>query len=294
MNELVLPDWVTSLWVPENQFAHAYEFHSPEQRAWLKKNISQLYTWYAKYAYTYQQSNYLFQSGLKSAIAQKRLDWALFVLEDSFLSPAQLLAAVMPAVMSQVPEIMVARLSSVNGWTDSQLLALELAGVENVFVFDLSQLNEFSADLRSWSSNGGLFLLEGPENNLFFKAGATTDSGLVKWCGRDEYRAGLWWDNNYNWDCHSLAWAQPNLSVAVWGAQDFQVQLPQKWTKRTGSWDEFLNSGYDILYVSSFEQAQTALQTFANLCLGPGQEVCWLWPDLGLSNFLSQSICWSD
>lgn len=297
ISELVLPDWATSFEVQESRFARAYADHSAEQRACLKKNISQLYTWYAAYPYDCQKKYSVFHSGLKSAVWEQHSDWALFVVEDFFLSPGQLLAAVLPAIMGQVREILLVRLkSSDRGWSSSQLVALELAGIENVFEFDWSHIESLMFFLQNWSLNGSTFLLEGPRDNLFARSKSPLNLSSVRKRFKDQFKAGLWVDKTHfgDFDFAQLAWAQPNLAVNVWMDEDFQVQLPAGWMKAVGSWADFLAQGYDVLYIPCFEQAQRALQSSAFLCLGPGQEACWLWPDLEMRNFLNLSICWSD
>lgn len=292
MHELVLPNRLTSYEVQESNFARAYDMHNAQQRAWLKKNISQLYAWYNKHPFDSQSKKLIFHCGLRSTLWEKKYDWALFVVEHAFLSPAQLLAAILPAIMSQVQEIFVVRIKPVCKWSSSQLLALELAGIENVF--DLPDVGDLLNILKNWSLNGGIFLLESAGENLPLSLKNSFDSNFIKWRVQEQHKAGLWMDKEYVWDIEQIAWSQPNTLVNVWMDKDLKVQLPKNWIKKSGKWEEFLDQGFEVLYLPCFEQAQFAFKNSASLCLGPGQEGCWLWPDLELRNFFLKSVCWSD
>jgi hypothetical protein len=160
--------------------------------------------------------------------------------------------------------------------------ALELAGVEDVLSCGPGEFTRLQAELSETAGCGALLVL-----------GGAGEMEHPPWRGahttlRPE-RGALWAGSGDAWDYEAISSAHPGLEMTVWGPDP--GLLPQGWRTASGGWEAFLAEGGDVLFVPE-QGLREALQRCL-LVLAPGQEGCWICPDLHPEDFTRTSLAWS-
>ena len=137
----LLPEWLADKAVDDELFAHAYESCSNAQRGWLKKTISLHFALAGEAPAQYSLQMEFPRLGVRSACFKHPADWCVLLLPQDVASPVRALAAVVPAMLAGVRELIVVRQTRDDvapgpEWPAGLLVGLELAGVRRIF--DLS------------------------------------------------------------------------------------------------------------------------------------------------------------
>jgi len=312
------PDWLHERSVTDHAFASAYEALSDVMRSCLKLCISQLYDHCRSQvaatggcrATTLQHA-----SGLAASIRQEPAPWCLVVLDQDFVSAPRLLATVLPPLVAGVRHLQVVRLAARKApWPPALLAALELAGVEQVAQTPAQQFQALLEHLQKTGAFGSI-LAPQPLPTLSQQAwltlaqascwrfwqprfvGQAGESALERTKERTKGRAGVFAADatGLPWKLLILAWCQPDLAVELWYEDGSPLAeppaaLPPAWTVRRGDATVFLQQQYDLVLAPP-HMHQAALRT-APLVLGPGEESCWLWPDLQPCVFQQSAAAW--
>ncbi|MDR2892652.1 MAG: histidinol dehydrogenase [Deltaproteobacteria bacterium] len=156
-----LPEWPE--WLDERLLDSgpgAYETLEPRLRAALKSQIALLHRYHGELEGWECQSRDWLGRELRAESTPK--SWALFLLDKAYASPSGLLAALMPAILAGVEEVLVCLLADEDEKNFELSLpisaALELAGVEQVWSLNPAQLSRLFVHLRGMkdcSENAG-------------------------------------------------------------------------------------------------------------------------------------------
>ncbi len=117
----------------DQAFAADYEAASAAVRGGMKTAIARGHALFPSDAARLDRRTRLWEQGFGSSESTRPADWALFCLDERFASVPRLLAAVLPALLAGVPEVVVLRVLPQGGasdWPIGLLAALELAGQE--------------------------------------------------------------------------------------------------------------------------------------------------------------------
>ncbi len=135
--------------------AHAYEASSATKRACLKNAIAFHALEDEGPSHTHIQREY----AAKGYLLNKQISpapWVLCICAPDYNSPARFIAALMPALMAQVPQIYVLHMGKP---APSLLVALELLGIEQALAIAEKSLNEVQELLTDLSTEQGRVLL---------------------------------------------------------------------------------------------------------------------------------------
>lgn len=283
-----IPDFCRGLSVPETRFAKAYAGVPDAQRAWLKTNIARLCEWHGLSRALARSEAVSWRGGFSSALIEVPRDFAVLLLDETADSPAQALAALVPALVSGIPDVLVVRVGPKGSIPDALLAACELAGQELVLEAGPRQTLRLLGHLCGQGRSGVILALgRGAAPGLVGKLAA--DPGPVRvWRPSLGRAAGVWLDAKHDFDFAALAFALPQTEFTVFGVRP--ARLGKGFRHRKGSFEEFLAQGFGIVFVPS-ARAEEALAT-ASLVLCPGQEGCLVWPDLDPTVFLARRIGW--
>jgi hypothetical protein len=279
---LSLPDLIGESLVDDALFAAAYGESSDGERALMKTCIARLYDWYGPRKDTACEVARRWRGGFASVGRSGPVDCALILFDGAFVSPARLLAALVPAIACGVPDVLAVRVDGRGGWARPLLTAMELAGQEMV------------ADLAGEGLRGLL--------DDLVEAGASV--AVVDLAGRPGLRAGrsrvavhrpafdpnivLFSDDREPFDLDALAFTHPDIAFTAFGAD---VPLPDGFVRGGGDFPAFLNAVRDVAFVPADRIGDTLGR--ARLALGPGQEGCWVWPELHPDFFLFHRTAWT-
>lgn len=128
-------DWLEPWRVPDHALAQAYNTVSALQRAQLKTALAfQFELCQRVQPDLVSHSQHNARTGFDVSVEKRPLPWALAVVDSAFASPARLLAALTPALLAGVPQVLVAFIkNSAQPIPAAILVALELAGLEDLF-----------------------------------------------------------------------------------------------------------------------------------------------------------------
>jgi hypothetical protein len=279
------PDYLDNHRISEASFAKAYAVVSDIERSWIKKNIAQLYAFASPDAQEQTHTTSRWSVGFQSSVHVRPKDWTVLFLAGKSVSPSRSVAALLPAMTSGVENISAILVDSAEP-QPRQLVALELCGLDLVYTLDGNKIKNLLAMLAHSGSKG---VILDPDHLLLQSCLPENWRGsMALWQPAPLHRLGIWTETPNQWDWSALAWNHPGWTVDVWGKPP--KKLPPGFISVRGDKEALFNAGYQVLGIPARFLAK-APPTNCNLILTPGQECCWLWPDLHRELFLSRAVC---
>jgi hypothetical protein len=282
------PDWISELVPDDELFARAYNDIADRDRAWMKTGIARLHDWYGPRKERGAESVRHWRAGFDSRVAYSAVDFAVILFDGSLLSPSRLLAALVPAAAGGVENVLAVRVSNGTPWRKAILTGLELAGQELVVDMTELQVRRLFNELRDTDRPGAVTVL-GPKAAVIKTNELQEASRISFWRPRYTRAAAIWMDDESTFDLDALAFIHPDIIFSVFGAEP---ALPaDNFSYEGHEFESFLESIMDVAYVPA-ERTGKALAK-AKIVFGPGQEGCWVWPDLHPEHFQFHSIAWT-
>lgn len=219
---------------------------------------------------------------------RRPLDWTLVLVENRFLAPGPIVSASVYPLLAGVREVAVLREAGDAPFPDGMLAGLELAGVECFGECVLEDMAE--AVRRSQGVAGrGMILVPGRVPAVVEQA-AESAGASVQPLGRGSVPViHILCDSASTWDWEFLSWAYPGATFVIGGAGAGTVQ-----ERLSGAADCMICSS-ELLFSRECDlflhPDPAAVETVpARLCLGPGQEGAWIWPQMSPEMFQYVSI----
>ncbi len=282
------PTWINDLVPDDELFARAYADISDENRAWMKTSIARQYDWYGPRRDISGADIRHWRAGFDTKLTYDAVDFAVVLFDGSLLSPSRLLAALIPALAGGVKHVLAARVSNGEPWRKAVLTGLELAGQELVIDITDVQARQLFTELRETNRPGAVTVL-GPKAAVIKTSEIQSASRISFWRPRFSRSAAVWMEDKDTFDLEVLAFTHPDIVFSVFGAEP---PLPaDNFSYEGENFDEFLNAIMDVAYLPA-ERTDLALRK-AKLVLGPGQEGCWIWPNLHPEHFQFHSTAWT-
>lgn len=164
------PDMVDARQVADDAFAAAYDSLAAGERAVVKAGIARMAAVAGDAAPVETSSTTCMRQGFYLHEQSRPASWAAIFLDEGFASPARLLAALLPAILAGVPEILVCRTADGGEFPAPLLAALELAGQETVVQCSPDEILTLLAECCNADSRGRLVFLGGA--SVFDRAAA--------------------------------------------------------------------------------------------------------------------------
>ena len=146
-----LPAWLENCRPDDTLYADAYEGTPAELRALLKTAIAFAFHRWPLADDEKLTSRTSARAGFRHSESSCPAGWVIASLGPGFASPARLLAALVPAILSGVSRILIV---SEAAFSPAVCTALELAGLEDSFLLDKEQMPGFYEDLRALCPDG--------------------------------------------------------------------------------------------------------------------------------------------
>ncbi|MFP5222189.1 MAG: hypothetical protein ACLGSA_07870 [Acidobacteriota bacterium] len=255
--------------VSDSRFAKAYGTTGDGGRALLKTCIAGLYQAGQQGVLPAISTTCVFHDGISRTESRSSRPWFALLLDPAVAAPAQVLAALMPAVCRRIPLVAVIRPRSRTVWPAPVLTALELCGVELVLEPSGRDLGRCLDMLRSAHGPGGLACL-GSASFWNGVRGVAEDSGATHWLKSPD-AAGLV-------AAKGIAWNREALAVAHAGVDIREYATPQ----------DLDSAGHDAVFAPAALAPATA-----SLVIEPGREVLWDWPDMPGELFFARRLVYS-
>ena len=294
MSQDYLPSCLEKCLLDKEQFSRAYNIISARNRAWLKKHIAELSKWYNYHNYPLKHEirKHSWTQGWNTVISKRPIDSVLVVLYPGFTSPAQLLSAVLPPKIAGVDRVLVCCCSQESGnWQESVLLALELAGVEEVYDFSCEQLKILLEKIKSLGQLTKLLHINSVNNfsfDPFYNLATPKDIIFLN----SPQKCGIWLNDGEIPDIEALHFAHPDMYLQFWSQDSKSLQsISTEYDQYTGTWEDFCNCNFDLVFAPSHLHMQ--LLSRFSLVLTPGEECFWIWPDLFLHRFETCGLAFS-
>lgn len=274
-----LPTEIRERLLSDDRFGTAYELAGPERRAFFKTCIARLWSWYERSDVAARDISIDWRNGMQSRVLSAPVDYFLLVIDDTVLSPSKVLAALVPALVAGVSEVLVARLG--DDWPDDILAALELAGVEQVISTDMDELDEMGGTLLESGAFGAVIALG---EGLAFDALSLFDNtaSTATWSPAWGDIADVWVDDSEVLD--DLATAYPDITFSVYNTSDLPAD---SFTAMEGDEGVYLEETEEVCFVPN--RLLDQLPEYVRLAFGDGMIGSWVWTDLPTSLFLMTS-----
>ncbi len=282
------PAWLNDFIPDDELFARAYADISDQNRAWLKTGISRLYDCYGPRKDLGGVDLRRWRSGFETMQSYDAVDFAVVLFDNSLLSPARLLAALVPALAGGVKNVLAARVGEAGPWRKAVLTGLELAGQELVIDITDVQARQLFNELRETNLSGAVMVL-GPRAAVIKTSELQAASRISFYRPRFSRAATIWMDDENTFDLETLAFIHPDIIFSVFGAEP---TLPaDNFSYEGEQFQDCIDAIMDVAYLPA-DRVTSAL-TKAKVVLGPGQEGCWVWPDLHPEHFQFHRTAWT-
>ena len=260
------PDAMEQGRVADAAFAAAYARSTDLQRAWIKTGLAAVYAALGGPLPVSRQRCEVLGHDLALTTEDVPLDFVVVLCGREFLSPARLVAAVVPALCARTRDVAAVRVGG--AWPRPLLTALELCGVETACRLGARDLPGLLAELPAKGRGAAVVLGDVP-------LPARLPQALAVHTARLAGRAGIFDQDEARFDADALAFAHPDMAFFQHGG--VCPGLPAFAAGR-GELAQAAAHGYDVVYAAP-QQLPQALAA-APLALGPGRETFWLWPQL--------------
>ncbi|CAK7068914.1 MAG: hypothetical protein DELT_01787 [Desulfovibrio sp.] len=262
--EFAFPARFAERYLPDDAFAEAYDTLAPEERAQIKTAITRniaVQTACACPETGASVSRKTMRQGFVIHEETRAADWAAVFWDASYTGWTRILAALLPAVLAGVPNILACQIDS--GQADSGravvppavLAAMELAGQETVAVMASEEALAFLEECAAQNAAGRVVLL-GEDTALDDMAAAAARLGVSS--------------RRYAKPLRIAAEVGLNASVLQFAHPDVAF-LPH---------DEMYAPFSAVFCEEEFLESHAGR---APLVLTPGQEAFWVWDDLAVA-----------
>jgi hypothetical protein len=277
-DESPFPDWLGTFLVPDEEFGEAYESTTPERRAWLKTCIARLHVLHGAAGMTWGRAEKQWRQGFVSVAEIRPVDWTIVFLAGEYASGPRSVAALMPALLAGVANVLVVRIADEGApWAAPVLAGFELAGQEAVVNLAADRVPVLLSEMANKGS--GRFLVLGkidealkaavarfaldcsPHVACWFEpvSGSLAIAGAEDACDIDE---------------DLLSWAHPDLQIVRYDGENL----------------EMVQEEGGFLALAGTPDLVDIVPDSIPLMLGPGQEGCWVWPELEPQFFMQRRL----
>ena len=262
-------DALESRRVGDSRFAKAYGATGDHGRSIIKTCIAGLYQAGQRRSLASSSFTEQFHGGESRTEQRANRPWFALLLDPSVVAPAQVLAALMPAICRRIPLVAVIRPRAKTGWPSPVLTALELCGVELVLEPSQRDLGQCLKVLGSLHGPGGVACLG--MSPFWERVRSMAESvGQVHWlCPPD--RVGLLAASGITWNRETLAVSHAGVEVLDY---------------------DCVGALADAGHAAVFSPGDLA-PAAARLVLEPGREALWDWPDMPGELFFTRRLVYS-
>lgn len=274
---LIPPGWFERATLDDDALAAAYDALDDSHLARLKGLAARLDACYAPAPARRRSEEGEVSGLLRFRTEISPLDFVCLLLEGEAVSPAQVMAALVPPAVLGVPRLLAAFIDTEP--TDAVLAALEVAGVGEVLRVPACRTVPL---MRALVAEGrGLTLLLGGACPGGVPLERVESLPLVR-----PSRAAVLQGGSATFDLEALAWAHPDLNFDIYGGRG---PLPSPRFRRCRGGEQALASaGHLVAWLPAEVPAPEAVLTF-----GPGLEYSWIWPQLVRSRFFTHVHHWT-
>jgi hypothetical protein len=277
-----------TLQVDDGLFAEAYASLDARRRSVLKKWIAQMYLFWGRDRGRERSETVRWDQGFTTTTVTRPLDWSLILLSEKFASVSQLLALLMPMLLSGTRHVCVAReMSGALDFPATLLVAMELAGQETVLT---GQKDRLAAVIERFPETfGPLGAICCLGTTCCESEWAVRIPGIYCWSSGSAQSAGIWVDQHVSWDFETIAWTLAGTSLHAGGA--IPGDLSDCFTTHQEPFDSFVDRDLGIVFHPHPDQLSPFLTVPV---FGPGQEGGWLWPGITPQTFTRSAVVWQE
>jgi hypothetical protein len=264
-----LPDSFDAWRVSDTRFAKAYYRTGDRGRAVIKSAIAAAFQAWQPSACASVAISTRFHGGETRSEETAPRPWYALALDPGVVSPAQIVAALIPAVAARIPNVLVFRPKARSGWPDALLTALELCGVEHVFSPSMKNFEYCLGFLRDEFGRGGLACL-GAEP-FWKKIAILAGSGVRTHWLAPPGQMGQLVVSGITWDQDAIEFAHAGTELVSYGDAS-----------------ALAHSEHEVVLAP-----YAAAPRSARLVLEPGREALWDWNDLPRELFFGRRLVYS-
>lgn len=271
------PDWLEARLVSDAAFGNAYDALAPEVRAHIKTAIARIAAVCGSPDALQNRSARFMRQGFQFYEATRPVDWAVVFWDGEYAGPTRILAALLPALLAGVPNVLACRVAPKNSesFPPAVLASLELAGQESAAELSPEEAVALAEHCCRSPWRGRVALLGGA-SYLAPVALAAQNAGTLLRHKTENVRIAIdagSLPGDYVTEPHGmLRFAQPDAA--------FALVPPQK--ERGAA-----ETGFSAVLCG--ENAARNLLCRFPLVLTPGHEACWIWSDMDMAFYQETS-----
>ncbi|MFV0349420.1 MAG: hypothetical protein ACK5JO_12620 [Halodesulfovibrio sp.] len=280
--ESPFPGWLETCLVPDDEFGDAYEAAMPERRAWLKTCIARLHVLHGAAGMTWGRSEKQWRQGFVSVAEARPVEWTIVFMAGDYASGPRSVAALMPALLAGVGNVLVVRVAEEGTpWAAAVLAGFELAGQEAVINLSADKVPALLDEMAGKGSGRCLVLgaVAPVVRDTIFGFVAGRSAQVACWF---EPAAGSLAIAEAEEVCEIdeelLAWAHPDLQIVRYDGDN--LEMAQQGAAGEGV----------FLALAGTPDLIDIVPDSIPLMLGPGQEGCWVWPELDTQFFMQRRL----
>lgn len=250
--------------VADAAFAAAYDALAPEERAAVKTAVARMAAIHGTEDAVTGRSSHVMRQGFRLHAASRPASWAMVLWDGAYAGPTRVLAALVPAMLAGVPNVLACRIRRDGAPFPGPLLAaLELAGQELVMDASPEDAAGFVARCCDTDPRGRLVLLgRDPVFETLSRLAAERGTLALRYAA--PVRIGIP-------AAPPLPGARPASGEALCFAQPDAALVPFE--------GDAPPEGLAAIFCA--EGSAPAYLDAAPLVLCPGNEAYWAWPGLG-------------
>lgn len=271
--------------INDNDLEKSYSITGDLNRSWMKKQIACLFNIYNNHGAGFESRNVQhIRAGIQQYQARTPFQNLLVFANTSFKAWNRLLALTVPAVTSGIKDINLffIRDTQAEPWPET-LTALELAGIENIYVITHNHLKTLPTTPEMFQNSIIADLCPESISHLFSNL-LPDNTEYTRCFYKPSLRGLIWAEAEYTWNLEIITRTHPDVSFTLAGPEIPGNVHGLKVSKNDFS--ALTNEHWDIFMGSEHLYTQTRIP----LGLSPGMEALWLWPHIDNHFFKTRQI----
>ncbi len=280
-------DWNRYL-VSDQVLSYSYDFVGDVNRSWIKKFIAYLFSYYGHDSRTECVHKARERAGFVHERVSSPVPGVAVLADSHFKNWNRLLASVIPAAAAGTADILVFLIKNHEQPCPEILAALELAGVENIFLIDQQEIRSVAGVLSNARDAAIIDLCSrSPVEDIFAKH-PDNNHKYIRLFFDHRPRALVWTERDTTWDYDTLKWAHPDVEFTVSGP--LAGKAPSGFTAAQAELHQLPIHSYDLfLGPGDIFRSTRIARGFSR-----GMEPFWLWPEIDRNFFMINRVYWKE
>lgn len=285
---MLLPQEWNRYLVSQDEMARSYHLTGDLNRSWMKKFIAYLCSFYGIDSRLETIESVVHKASFTHIRKTQPVPLAAVFAYTNQGEWNRLLAAAIPAITAGTEETAVFLIKQGQQEPSPDILtSLELAGIENIYLVEISQA-ESAAEVLAETGKAALMNLcqdnkaDGMDRKL------SSNPKYLKLSSQPDMRALIWADGINVWNYEIISWANPSMQCTVAGPE--ADKAPDNFVRTDAPLQELLEQPFDVFF------GPDDIFKSCNIPRGFSQDMepFWIWTELNTGFFKQNRVYWKE